>query len=367
MEIIVGRKALYHNLGKRAPQNSDLDVWTDNAVAFVEFRRQGVDSCLMPERIMDTFHYRSVESGYACMKDLLAIKLSHLPYDNNWWKHAQDALFLMNYQWQGEYNLKLYEALKPYWVEKFGNKEFLNLDRKKDQFFDDFVPKQHDHDYLHTLVAKDGIPLYTKCLKDGCEVMIDKEKFLSLSHTERVRMLKEEVAVIALERYIIPSLTNPKLPSIVITQAWNSALRKTVTRLTKGFYSEFMCIFLKEFLHPLQEEMLFALSKLNLKEKYMENQEYTFNDLENLYKERGGEYFTFIDFLLEGGEDVKGFDFVEQDGGFEGGSEDCYSVIKVDGQLYKINYNYYSHCGFETYHASVKKAKPVKRVVTFYE
>lgn len=58
---------------------------------------------------------------------------------------------------------------------------------------------------------------------------------------------------------------------------------------------------------------------------------------------------------------------IEQDGGGEGGGEDCYAVIKVDGVFYKITYSYASYEGFNYDYANVSEVNPVQRLVTFYE
>jgi hypothetical protein len=91
----------------------------------------------------------------------------------------------------------------------------------------------------------------------------------------------------------------------------------------------------------------------------------SYNQLESLYEERGGDYFE--DFLLDGCGEIKGFEFIEQDGGGEGGAEDCYSIVKVDGVFYKVTYAYYSHHGFETDYAGVFKVTPREKTITVYE
>lgn len=191
-------------------------------------------------------------SGIATLTDILAIKMSHLSWDIFWWKHVQDILFLRS---QGvSVNEELYNALKEHWKVEHGNKDYLSLYRTKDEFFDDFVPKQWEHDYLHTLVAQNSVPVYESCLKEGHDVYIDKQKFDMLHHDQKVRMFKEEIAVIALERWVIPSKQN-----IPICHAWSKSLHKTVTALTKGWASEFIIENIEEFLQPLHQEMLKAL------------------------------------------------------------------------------------------------------------
>ena len=124
----------------------------------------------------------------ASLNDLLTIKLSHLLYDIFWHKHLNDYLVFKKHS--ATVNNGLYEFLQEYWKEVHGNKTNLSLYKTKDVFFDDFVKKEYDHDYLHELVAFPHNPVYSVCLKDGQDVMIDKEKFFSLPFEQQVKMVK---------------------------------------------------------------------------------------------------------------------------------------------------------------------------------
>lgn len=77
-----------------------------------------------------------------------------------------------------------------------------------------------------------------------------------------------------------------------------------------------------------------------------------------------------IEYFLEGLNGVT--EVVHQQGGGEGGGEDCEVVHKIlvgelKDQFVRIDYNYYSHHGVEFDYAQVRMAKPVERMVTFYE
>lgn len=66
------------------------------------------------------------------------------------------------------------------------------------------------------------------------------------------------------------------------------------------------------------------------------------------------------------------FKVIEQEGGGEGGAENCHSVIEVQfgewtGKLIKVFYNYYSHHGYDFDYAEAREVAPVQRMVTFYE
>lgn len=85
------------------------------------------------------------------------------------------------------------------------------------------------------------------------------------------------------------------------------------------------------------------------------------------------EYFYGTDFFVGDCTDERptwngvAIEFVEQDGGGEGGAEDCYTVLKVLDGYIKIEYSYHSYSGFNFDYATVKPVKPVERMVTFYE
>ena len=76
-------------------------------------------------------------------------------------------------------------------------------------------------------------------------------------------------------------------------------------------------------------------------------------------------YFT--DGLLEGFPLAESVGFIEQDGGYEGGSEYCYSVFEIDDTYYKVEYSYYSHYGFDTNHAQVSIVSPKEKTIIVYE
>ena len=88
--------------------------------------------------------------------------------------------------------------------------------------------------------------------------------------------------------------------------------------------------------------------------------------------EEGSEVEDICEFLLgfQEGDYIKNgvsLKHLEQDGGGEGGSEDCYTVVQFGDKYYKIAYSYYSHDGFDYSYADVYEVTPVERLVTFYE
>lgn len=66
---------------------------------------------------------------------------------------------------------------------------------------------------------------------------------------------------------------------------------------------------------------------------------------------------------------ANGYEHLDEDGGGEGGAEDCYGVFRWNGTIYRAEFTYMSHYGYETWgiQSSLREVKPVERMVTFYE
>lgn len=202
-------------------------------------------------------NYQSNDEWVLPPDALLTLKASHLQYDNKWEKTKRDVISLINLGYK--VIPELFSILSEHWKEDYGNKDFLSLNKNKVDFFNDFVDYKYDHDYLHELVAYPDKPVYTKCLKDGSEVLICKNKFDNLPEYDRLQMFREEVTVIALERW----LYNDKSVDMSWMQAYNRALKLTITRLTKGWASEFMALNIKELSKQKYSTFKHAIEILN--------------------------------------------------------------------------------------------------------
>jgi len=110
-----------------------------------------------------------------------------------------------------------------------------SLAQRKETFFtDDKVQYTYDHDSVHRSVAVFDVPAYTRYLKDGHEVMCDKEKFFSIPREMQIAGVVEEACVLAIERSLVPypGVRTPK-------DAWFYALSKVCTSITSGWFREF--------------------------------------------------------------------------------------------------------------------------------
>lgn len=259
MEIVVGSVATKHWLPEyRTP--SDIDIWTDKPF----IKSAGYDYKNLPSSIISLLDVQWVKGKYlATLDTLYTIKCSHLGWDNPMWnKHKQDVLLLKSKG--ATLDITLYLELLDYWKEELGDKSFLSLKKDKKSFFQDNVTYVYEHDWLHEQVSYPQQPVYKSCLGVGEEVLIDKIKFDSLHHCDKVRMFREEIAVIAVERWLV----NPKCKGRYgWVQAYIMSLRKTITSLTKGWASEFIILHLEDFVKPDYSYFKNVLIVVNKKEK----------------------------------------------------------------------------------------------------
>lgn len=162
----------------------------------------------------------------------LAIKLAHrFKKDNPYFlKTMQHIRFLRNK------GIELSDELKD--IMLLRQKETLSynhpvLDTTKNKFFKDDI-YTYDHDTIHEAVALFGAPAYTNYMKDGSQVMVDKEKFFALPEEIKLAGVYEETCVLALERSQIPNEFK-----ISTEQSFRLALEKVCTSITSGWFREY--------------------------------------------------------------------------------------------------------------------------------
>lgn len=133
--------------------------------------------------------------GVASPRVILALKVSHLFWDINWDKHMWDVQFLLD---KGvTYDPALCRELYDFW-QIVHRKRKISFKKTKKDFFSNMINyDKEEHDYLHTLINPK--PLYLDILKG--EVQIDPNKFNNLSSETKFNLFKEEIYVMAYERY----------------------------------------------------------------------------------------------------------------------------------------------------------------------
>lgn len=64
-----------------------------------------------------------------------------------------------------------------------------------------------------------------------------------------------------------------------------------------------------------------------------------------------------------------GYEHLEQEGGGEGGAEDCHGVFKLGDKYYKASYRYYSHHGhdYDDIESTLHEVTPSEVTITVYK
>ncbi|SKK37100.1 Uncharacterised protein [Mycobacteroides abscessus subsp. massiliense] len=183
---------------------------------------------------------------YANPDEMYTIKHSHAYWElknNSWGKHMADLLDLKR---RGAKLVpEWHDVLYKVWEDLHGKKQ-VDLTQESGEFFTDAVKRIYDHDSIHHSVAyTPGKPIYDECLKDDKSVQMDMAKVWAMPHERIVQMFREEIYVTALERLVIP---NDYKYSPGAAYQW--ALRRTITSLTKGRSAQFIVSHFDEFRAP---------------------------------------------------------------------------------------------------------------------
>jgi hypothetical protein len=102
------------------------------------------------------------------------------------------------------------------------------------EFFDDYVVKRYNHDWLHELVAHEAVPLYKQMQSNPECAWCDKSLWYRFTHQQKINCCSEEVYVIAIERFLVPR--DWDYSSKV---AYHKALNKVCTTLCSGWFRDF--------------------------------------------------------------------------------------------------------------------------------
>lgn len=187
-KVIIGSTALKHYFPNYKREPKDLDYATSI------YKKSNVKDV---EYLYNPIITEIENRKYLRPEYLLSLKISHLNWETNWDKHLFHVQFLLK---QGvKYDIKLIERLKLFWKEFLPTIRSSNLKLNSKEFFNNAINVKIPHDDIHKLIVK--IPTYMKILKDNCEVEPCEIKFNNLSHKEKLELVREEIYVMAWERY----------------------------------------------------------------------------------------------------------------------------------------------------------------------
>lgn len=172
------------------------------------------------------------ETEFATPNMLYTIKVSHSFWDIHWDKTMHDIKFLQ------QHNCKLipefYDILYASWEKKHKEKK-VNLNVKNEEFFNEHVAREFNHDFLHNALAYEDEPMFNKIKKDKSKAFISSKMFFELSFERQINTCREEIQVIALERELIPS--NFRTP---VRTAYRRALKALITHMTTGWFAKYL-------------------------------------------------------------------------------------------------------------------------------
>lgn len=188
--ITIGSTAIRHYFPDFPREPKDLDI----AVKSTE----NLEKIPGVEYLKNELIYKYQQEGFLKPELLISLKASHMFWDNNWEKHMFDIQFLLKKGFK--IDPAIVQEFIPYWNDILPKIRRSNLEMDKESFFTNAVNEStHQHDYLHTLI--NPTPMYTRLLKDDCEVELDPKKFEDLTFEEKCDVVFEETAVMSYERY----------------------------------------------------------------------------------------------------------------------------------------------------------------------
>lgn len=195
--ILIGSKAIKHHYPDfpRTPKDTDYAVGVSEKGLYPYIK--GME--FLPNPILDKLYapHNGVEE-LCSVEHLTTLKASHLMWNLNWDKHMFDLQFLLKKG--NKINEPLFWELYDYWNEYHGKNKRSDLKMSKDEFFDNAVNYDtNSHDETHLIL--NPVPIYTKILRDGCDVELDEEKYKALSHEDKMNLFREEIMVMANERF----------------------------------------------------------------------------------------------------------------------------------------------------------------------
>jgi hypothetical protein len=163
---------------------------------------------------------------------LYTIKLSHVYWSNKWFdKTTHDLAFMRR---KGcKVDEEAYAWLYASWEIVHGKKRAY-LAKTNEDFFKDGVKRVYIHDDLHAAVAYYDAPLYTRLKPDLARASCAKDLFMALSPDDRIRCIREEAYVTALERFLIPKEFKTSTYG-----SYRGALKLLLTSMTRGWFPRY--------------------------------------------------------------------------------------------------------------------------------
>ena len=234
--MLIGSRAYAHWDKSFIINERDWDIISDvrpNAMVDIQPTSKFIGSEFLKFASDEFVIIGGIEYPICSLRGLSALKLSHLSLDYRWIKHISFWHKFLKEHFNPE-DLPLVKERERLTLLDYKQKN-PKLNMSNVDFFDDFVQKKYDHDYIHELVAFYDEPLYCKLKFDDkrhlawCEI----ELWNQLSHEDKLKCICEEASTIALERFLLPQ--KQRFPNV----AYYDALQKVCTSLTSGWFRDY--------------------------------------------------------------------------------------------------------------------------------
>ncbi len=237
--LLIGSRALaYWNTSVKLSPSSDWDIISAEQIEGAEWHDPNFLNNAELERFTSNarIYFNGHELYVVNPWGLSVVKRSHLWRDLSFQKHVTHYhKYLTNFKRQNYTNE----------TEKFLQERIAltmkafpqghpSLKKSVDEFFDDYVEKKYNHDYLHELVAYEFKPLYTRLQRDSSSAWCERELWDKFTDLEKIMCVAEETQVIAIERFLVPKDWNYS-----VKHAYLRALDKVCTTLCSGWFRDF--------------------------------------------------------------------------------------------------------------------------------
>jgi len=196
------------------------------------------------------------DSAIPSINVLATIKRSHLYWPIHWDKSISDY-HLMKQHGAVTIDSLLQKRIQET-EDRVGKKKEAKLNYSNDKFFKKSakIGRTYEHDDLHRATCYGEKPLFESLKKDTNKASVSKKMFNELPDSDKIKVAREECYAIALERVVIPRLNNNEwnVENADRKMAFKTAICKLVTRMTSGWFREFLienhpeiCLFDKDF------------------------------------------------------------------------------------------------------------------------
>lgn len=240
MKVLIGSRALaYWNPELKIKDTTDWDIISDEPIEGSEWHNPRFLNNAKLAFYYGSHHkvnFNGHELNVMNLRGLSIIKRSHL------WRNLSFQKHITHYH---KYIPEKYKCINLSVADKgflqqrieMTMKEFPqghpSLKKSVDDFFDDYVTKKYNHDYLHELVAYHDKPLYTQLQRDSTMAWCEKDLWDNLSVDDKIKCVAEETQVIAIERFLVPKDWN-----YPVRHAYIKALDKVCTTLCSGWFRD---------------------------------------------------------------------------------------------------------------------------------